>query len=542
MKIFDGLVHDILRERWQTSPVTATLDGIHDYDDQLDIYDSSFRMDVVRRRKRFLHALDAVPDDELDLSRRIDKAVLKGALTASIDDIEIVQSWRRNPALYLQLGLYGLYFLLAREFAPADERANAAARRGEAFPRLLHEGKRNIIVAPMTHVETALQIAEGARRFLRETFHPFLAAHDGSRADSVTTTCMNALDDYLHHIRVHWLKHEPDEEFAIGNDAFQLKINSEHGLGYSPEQLLEMGEQGRRHTLRRIEEVARRIDPSVRWPALIERYQREHPTAGTLLESYRSEMARARSFVESHNLVTVPPDESLEIVPTPSFERPTTPYAAMMPPAPFDRGHQKGFFYVTPVEDGSDERLREHNRYAMTVTAIHEAYPGHHLQLTVANANPSPVRKLYRTPVTVEGWALYCEEMMHEQGYYPDLPTRLFQLKNLLWRSIRVILDVSLHTQGMKASEAVDFLVREAHLERSNAEAEVRRYCATPTQPMSYFIGLHEILSLRRELQMRISGGPPLRTFHDRFLAWGNIPIPLIREALFADPAFARAA
>ena len=149
-------------------------------------------------------------------------------------------------------------------------------------------------------------------------------------------------------------------------------------------------------------------------------------------------------------------------------------------PSPFDHD-QTGLFYVTPVDpsrprEEQEQQLQGHCLAAIPLTVAHEAYPGHHLQLYHSNRGGSRLRRIADSTVMCEGWALYCEEMMFEEGYYPDPLTRVFQLKDLLWRACRVVIDVGLHTGRMSFAQAVDFLVEQAMLERVNAEAEVKRY------------------------------------------------------------------
>jgi uncharacterized protein (DUF885 family) len=542
MKAFDSLVNDILRERWASSPVTATFDGMHESDHLLDTFAPGYLAQVAAQRQKFLKALDAIHDEHLDLSRRIDKRVLIGALNASINDLTVVKQWSRDPGVYLQTGLYGIYILLARTFAPEKQRVESAILRAEAFPRLLQEAKDNIKVCPRVLADTARAVAGGAKAFFTGPYLATCRSHDGDRAEQSAGACVQALDDLMQHIESVWLP-TADDSFAIGREAFAAKLKYDHGLPYTPEQLLEIGENARRDAVAQLEALAEKIEPGTPWPELIERFKDTHPSAEGLLEAYRSELHRAREFVAQRELVTLPPDERLEVVETPEFDRPTTPYAALMPPAPFEHD-QRSFFYVTPVEEGPDvsANLKEHSSYSIPVTALHEAYPGHHLQLVLSNRGTSLVRKVYSTNVFVEGWALYCEEMMYETGFYPDSATRLFQLKDLLWRACRVILDVRLHTGAISPEAAVNYLATEAFLDRSFAQAEVNRYCATPTQPMSYLIGRREILRLRQELQTLIHGKFSLRQFHDELLAWGSIPIAYVREGLVSNPAFAKAA
>jgi uncharacterized protein (DUF885 family) len=160
---------------------------------------------------------------------------------------------------------------------------------------------------------------------------------------------------------------------------------------------------------------------------------------------------------------------------------------------------------------------------------VHEAYPGHHLQVVTAQGLASEVRRHIWTPVMVEGWALYCEQLMDESGYYGDDQSRLFRLMNLLWRAIRIVLDVGLHTRGMAPAEAVDYMVEHLPIERASAEAEVRRYCAYPTYQLCYAIGRRELLRLRDAYRERAGASFRPKAFHDELLAYGGLPVTLAR-------------
>jgi uncharacterized protein (DUF885 family) len=175
------------------------------------------------------------------------------------------------------------------------------------------------------------------------------------------------------------------------------------------------------------------------------------------------------------------------------------------------------------------QQLKGHCRHTIPVLVAHEVYPGHHLQLLTMQGLRSEVRRHLWTPVMVEGWALYCEELMEEAGYYPSEATRLFRLVNLLWRAIRIVLDVGLHTRGMTPAEAVDYMVEHLPIERSNAEAEVRRYCAWPTYQLCYAVGRRELLNLREAFRQRAGPAADLRRFHDDLMQYGGLPVSLAR-------------
>ena len=259
----------------------------------------------------------------------------------------------------------------------------------------------------------------------------------------------------------------------------------------------------------------------------------------SLRESFPGEAERieeaARRFVEGKRLAPIPSGR-LEIVDTPLFQRSLTPYAAYLRPGPFEE-EAIGYLVVTPVDPGKSraqqqEQIQGHNYVALSLTAVHEAWPGHHLQFAHAVNAGSRLRRLSDSPVLAEGWALYCEELMVEEGFHLDPLARVYQLKDLLWRACRVVLDVGLHTGTMTYEQAVDYLVEQAMLERVNAESEVKRYAMTPTQPMSYLVGSQQIKEIRDEVKSRLGKRYNLYDFHKALLNCGTVPPALVRMEL----------
>jgi uncharacterized protein (DUF885 family) len=540
MSEWEQLVDEILRSLWEDDPVFATACGIHDYDNKL----ASLAPDTVEQHisvlKRFAAQLEKF-NRNLSKDQDADRRALLAWVRGQIINWEAIQWHKKEPALYLDHCLYGAYLLVARDFAPLPQRMECLVNRLREFRRVLDEAKVNLQPSqvPQVYVETAAETLEGAKAFLQSVVPQ---AAEQLSDESLRREVLRAVDEVgvaLTDFEA-WFREkivpEAKGNFAIGTDLFVQLLRDEHLISEAPDELEAMGREVLERTKVELAEVANAIDPNSPWFELVERLKDHHPPRERIVETYAEEVAKARQFIVDKNIVTVPEGERLRVVETPAFERATTPYAAYMPPAPFDE-NSEGLFYVTPIdpkepEEVQRDRLRGYCIYALPITVIHEAYPGHHLQLTVAARSPSKVRKVFGNNLFVEGWALYCEELMWEQGYTSDLRVRLFQLKDLVWRAVRVIVDVGLHCKGMSFNEAVNWLVNEAHLEYSSAVAEVRRYTASPTQPLSYLTGKMAILKLRQECQRREGSNFSLQRFHDRLLACGGLPIRLVEEML----------
>src|SRR6185436_528336 len=233
--------------------------------------------------------------------------------------------------------------------------------------------------------------------------------------------------------------------FAIGEDAFNFRLHYEHALRDTAPELWRYGN----HLMEEVEGdltgLARSIDDSAPWPDLVDRLRADHPSTGELVGAYAAEMERARQFVSERELVTIPPG-ALDVIETPRFLKPLMPFAAYQAPGPFS-SDRTGRFFVTPPDAGmdpnvSERMLRDHCVYELASTALHEGFPGHHLQFLTAQSQPQPVRRLIGTPLTIEGWALYCEEMMGDEGFYRGPEERFFQRVHLMWRALRIVLDV----------------------------------------------------------------------------------------------------
>jgi len=304
--------------------------------------------------------------------------------------------------------------------------------------------------------------------------------------------------------------------------------------------LLEIGWEQFNHTKEQMEALAEEIDPDKSVEEILEASKQDHPPADGLLDAYREAMDSARQHVIDHEIVTIPEDEELRIVATPAYLRPVIPYAAYMPPGILEE-EQEGIFLVTPVdpdapEEQQEEKLRGHPYSELPITALHEAYPGHHLQLVWSNRRDKIVRRMgmFLSTLFIEGWAFYCEELMEELGYIDAPVQRLGRLNGQLWRAARIILDVSLHTRDMTVEEAEAFLVENANLEPGDAKAEVRRYTGTPTQPQSYLMGKLAILDLIEEYR-ESRPEASMREIHDAIMGCGSLPPALMRRQLMGS-------
>ena len=537
MSKFDGIVDEILEFFWKSFPISASLDGVHKYDHELGNVSRDYLEDINKKTKNYLGLVSKIKPNELSADEYLDWRLLKNNLEYDIMVYEDIRHWEKNPSNYINACMYGLFLLILREYAPIDERAEAFLKRLEKVPAYINQAQKNLKGSPAIFTELAIAVTRGGQQFF-ESFVPKVAAMvPNLKADleKASVAALKSFENFSNFLKNDYLP-KSRGQYAIGRESFDFILKKNHMVPYDTDAILAIGHETKEFTEGELKTIAKTIDPDRAWWEIIDHIKDDHPEPAHLLAAYQKEMMAAKKFIMEKDLVTMPVGEELEIIPTPPFSRPTIPYAAYVPPAPFEE-QQKGFFYVTTIDEGlpvkeQTEILRGHSIYSIPITALHEGYPGHHLQLVLANRVQRKLRKIFESSVFVEGWALYCEEMMYDTGFYSDPRTRLFKLKDQLWRACRVIIDVGLHTGTMSYVQAVDLLVNDAKLERVHAEQEVTRYTYTPTQPLSYIIGKKQIIELKKDCEKKLKENFKLKDFHDKLLSFGTIPVVLVREAM----------
>jgi uncharacterized protein (DUF885 family) len=533
----DEFVEELLEE----APVAATQLGDHRYDDRLPDYSAEA---MARQRKIIGQWRDTFEEYDTggwSTDALIDRTLMVQLCKQLIRGYDALRTHERDPGEVVGQALNGVYLLIVRDFAPLPERMKSILGRARHLPRLLDEGRRLIKPAdvPPVWAQIALETTRQSiglftallPRLAEET--PELKA-DVLAAVEAASIALNAHAEWIEGT----VTPQAAGEFPAGRELFNEILREDHMVDYDATELEATGRRLIEETAAQMSVLAREMDPDKTVDELIEASKANHPAAGELLDVYRREMEKARQVVIDRKIATLPAGEHIRIEPTPAFLRPIIPYAAYMMPG-FLEKDQEGIFVVTPVGEDADpeaaeQKLRGHPLASIPVTALHEAYPGHHLQLTFANQVGSLPRKLggFLSTLFIEGWAFYCEELMEELGYIDQPIQKLARLQAQLWRAARIVLDVSLHTGEATVEEAIDFLVEQAGLEPADATGEVRRYTQSPTQPQSYLMGKLEILEIIDEYKRRHPGAS-LREMHDAILGCGSLPPRLMRLSLF---------
>jgi uncharacterized protein (DUF885 family) len=530
---FFDLVESRFRRLLRDNPIAATYFGIHDYDDLLGDGGRETLLAELAADREHLGAIEALDPAGLSDAVRFERDLEIHNLRRGIFETDELRVWERRSLALDTIG-DGLFLLFARDHAPLAERLDAISGRLEAVPRHLDEA-RTRSSEPQVRLWQQIEIESVSQ--LPALFDEIVAAGRGvvgareqRRLERAAQAASVAVELYAT-----WLEGtlaNGTDDWAIGRERHDALVELRGFDRLGADEILELGHQklAEEHAARSA--AAREIDPSTAEDDVIARVKADHATSfAAALEAYRVAMRRSRAHLIERGLVTIPDDERIDVIETPEYLRNVIPFAAYFAPAAFD-ADPKGLYVVTPSVHGDPNAMREHNRASISNTSIHEAYPGHHLQLDVARRHRSLTRLLTDAPEFVEGWGMYSELLMREQGFDDGPEYRLMLHTDAIWRACRIILDVRLHRGELSVEEAVDFLIEHTRFERDNAQAEVRWYTYRPTYPLSYLLGRTLLLELRAAEQRRLGEAFSLRAFHDALLRNGSLPISFHRRLL----------
>jgi uncharacterized protein (DUF885 family) len=530
---FYDLVESRVRRVLTDNPVVATYFGVHSEDHRLGDASRDAVLGEIVAEKAHLSAVEALDPAALSPAVRFERDLELHNVRLGLFESDEVRRWERRSQAAADLG-DAVFLLFARGAAPVAERLARIADRLEAVPTFL-EGARTRAVGPQVGLWQEVE-----RRYAADLpglFAEVRSAADGAidagelaRLDRAIAGANGALESYGS-----WLDGTmatANQDWPLGREPYEELVRLRGFGDLDADAILEIGWDQLRTNLDARRAAARELDPDADLPSVIERLKADHPaTFEEALAGYTDAMRRSRAYLIEHDIVSIPPDETIDVIPTPEYLRSVMPFAAYFSPARFD-ADQRGIYIVTPAVDNDPNAMREHYHASISNTSIHEAYPGHHLQLAVAAQHPSLTRMLTDAPEFVEGWGMYSEQMMREQGFDAGPAFRVSMYTDAVWRACRIILDVRMHRGELTPEEATDFMVEHTSFETANARSEVRRYTYTPGYQLSYLLGKVLILGLREDERRRRGADFSLKAFHDTLLRNGSLPVSFHRRLL----------
>src|SRR6267143_2694155 len=546
---FQKVARDYVDGLLMSHPEYATELGDHRFDAEVTDYLPEMRERLLFRAKQFREKLKEFNDiSKLTGANQVDVRILKENVENEIFDLEELKEADWNPLVYNQSLANGLYLLVARDFAPAEQRVPNLRKRMETIPKVIEQAKKNLQHSPRVHTETAIEQTQGAISLVREGLAPLLeqAPQLKKEVALLQEKTARALEDYKKWLHDGLLPRS-DGDFRIGPDKFRKKLRFALASDLSMEEIMRRAQADLKQAQTAIYETAlplyKKYFPNADKAALddrkkvttavLDKLAEKHPDDNTIVGYAQKIVGEATDFAKKHDLVTVP-EKPLDVIVMPEFKR-GTGIAYCDSPGPLER-NGKTFFAVEPTpKDWSKERkssfFREYNNYMVRDLTVHEAMPGHYLQLAHANEFKAPtlVRAVFWSGTFVEGWAVYTEQMMAEAGYGgPEV--KMQQLKMRLRAICNAILDQSIHAGNMSEQQALDLMMKEGFQQEGEAVAKWKRARLRSTQLSTYFVGATEHLEMRERAKAKAGTSFDLKKYNDSVLSFGSPPVKYVRE------------
>jgi uncharacterized protein (DUF885 family) len=551
---FAAISKRYLDEMVALTPVNATSLGDHRFDGELDDVSSTGYDRRVALARELLGQLQALDAAQLSRANEVDSRLLESELEYEIWSIEQLAEWRWNPLIYTELTGNSVYLLLARDFAPLPDRLRSVGARLSQLPRFLEQVRASLVPArvPRIHAETAVKQNTGVLTLIDQLVVPQL----GTLPDADQATLRTAIAHARSAIAQHqlWLEKkllpEAKGDFRLGAALYDTKLRFALDSPLTRDEIRTRAQAELVRARADMYNIARVVlqnhpdapplppaptpdEQQAAIAAALELAYAQHPPREQVFDTARHAFEETTAFVRTHDLVTLYEDP-LEIIPMPEFQRGVA-LAYCDSPGPLDQG-QKTFYVISPIpDDWTDEQvksfLREYNTRSIDDLTIHEAMPGHYLQLMHANRYHSPLRAVLASGTFIEGWAVYSERMMVEQGFLGGDP--LMHLVQLKWylRSIgNAILDQAVHVDGMSRADAMRLMTHDTFQEEREAAAKWVRAQLTSAQLPTYFVGVQEHLALREEARKKWGKTFTLKRYHDTVLSFGSPPVRYVRE------------
>jgi uncharacterized protein (DUF885 family) len=533
-----------------TNPSTATSDGFHAWDGQLEDYSRAGVEANVKALQQWEARVSAVDPNTLSEYVQGDRTLVLNNIRSTLLTLQTIRPWQKNPDNYSSGIASSAFTLMERKFASPETRLRALIAREKQMPAALADARQNLDDPPKIYTQIALEQLPGLVSFFQHDVPSALAevtdANLKQQFAASNGAVVKALQDYQHWLQADLLPRSHGD-FRIGAQAYRDKLKYDEMVTLPLDRLIAIDTADMRANQQQFARVAHELDPSKTPQQVLAELAADHPAPNQLLAVFRGSLDKLVDFIRQRHIISVPSDVRPTVEETPPFMRATT-FASMDTPGPYETVAKEAYLNVTLPDPSwskqrTDEFMAQFSYPVINSVATHEAYPGHYIQFLWMHRLHDRVRKLLGANTNVEGWAHYSEQMMLDEGLaqylYPhdrrqQLLLRLGQLQDALLRNARFIVGIKLHTGQMSMAQAVDFFVRQGYQSRAVGEVETKRGTADPTY-LYYTLGKLEILKLRADVEKKQGKDFNLERFHDAFMQQGFAPIAIVRKAMLGD-------
>ncbi len=538
---FRARADEFIQSELKLFPEHATALGDHRYDTRVNDRSQAGIALVIHHATSWIDEFKTIDSRSLSGADEADREWLLAHLDGELLSTQQLREYEREPGMYLPTS--AIYALIKRNFAPAADRMRSVTAREAAALANFTDARRNLKAerTPRVAIDIVLQQMPATLTFFKSDVpKAFAEVPDGPDKQAFAAAnarLIGAIEDYERWLRT-GLAPKARGDYAIGADVYRRMLNDDDMVDIPLAQLEQVGNDESQRLTDAFRKTAARIDPHRSPAEVADALNREHPAADQVIPTVTAGLAALRAFVVSHHLATIPSDVAPIVHETPPYMRATT-FASMDTPGPFEKSTE-AYFNVT-LPDPSWPKARQEQLLeffsppTISDTSVHEVYPGHYVQFLNARLNKDLVRSIYHSGSNSEGWALYCEQMMLDEGLHSGDPKyRLAQLQMALLRACRYLVGLRMHTEGMSVDEATKFFEQHAYLTHQNATMEALRGTGDPGY-LRYQLGKLMILKLREDVRLKEGAAFDLGKFHDAFLSEGAMPVRLIRRAMLGS-------
>ena len=537
---FSKTIDDFVYGSLALSPVAATSAGYHEHnglklDERLDDVDRGGIAEQRQFYNGFRDRLALIKPESLRPEDRADYEVIQNQVNLALLDLNRIQSFRHNPTLYVELIGNALFSPFVLQYAPVETRYRHIIQRLFKVPNFLQDAQGMLVDSPEVWNNVAQQENDGNIDLIDKTLRAKVPEALKAEFDRAAKPALDSLRGFNTFLKEN-LSRKPSD-WRLGKDKYDEKFRYTLVTGKTPEEVLAEAETALKEVHDEMVELA---SPHSVKDAL-DKIAQQHATPETYLDEARKDLEEATNFVRAKHLVKLPEHGNLQVIPTPEFMRGIYSVGGFNQ-APALEPQLGAFYWVTPIPSGwpperVESKLREYNTYGLQELTIHEAMPGHYVQLEIANSVEPKSRRLLRTiygnGAYVEGWAVYAQQLMSDEGYMDNnVELRLTLLKQLLRVIANTILDIRLQTMNMTEEHAMDLMIHETFQEEEEAKAKVQRAQLSSCQLPTYFVGWRGWLDLRDEYKRRKGKAFNLTNFHNAALKESAVPLPVLERLL----------
>ena len=554
-KKFSDLTQRFFEDCWKTHPGFATQVGLSGYD-PIEIPDQKSRKKKIEFYKKYLSSFQAMDESQLSIGQIMDRKLILNRLERSLWSIEVFKTYEWNPAMYNIGGI--IDSLLENKKRPMGDRLKDLSQSLLKVPEFYKAAQSNIKKPTKQHLNFAINQTQGLQKHLKSLLKKKFKESDfSSREKQVfnqrVLVAQKAVKNYLGFLKrilARPAKVGGFRSFRIGSKLYAQKFRFDLQIESSPMELYQKALLVKKEIHSKMFKTAMALYPEYYKTALppkdrkkvianvLRKVSQKHGGVGDFVDRIRQQIPELVEFVRKKNLLTLDPKKPLQVRETPLYQRGFAG-ASIDSPGPFDKDRET-YYNVTPPDSMSPEDqksyLREYNDYILQILNIHEAIPGHYVQQIYNNQSSSLARSLFSSYTTVEGWAVYAERMMLEQGYgNQSQKLWLMYYKWFLRVVTNTIIDYEIHNKALNRKQAFKLMMEDAFQEKAEAEGKWKRAKLSQVQLASYFAGFTEIYELRERIKTSKAQDFDLKEFHETFLSFGSAPVREIKRVMLKE-------